>query len=735
MGDRLVTAREEGFVGRRGETAAFRALLAAGRGAVVYVHGPGGIGKTTLLHHFAQLAARAGRPAVQLEASEVRSYEEELAERIPDRPDLVLLIDGLDDPRVARDTVHRELLPRLPADALVALACRTAPPLSWRLDPAWQGLLHLLPLGPLDEAESRELLTRRGVPPAVQKEGLAFTRGHPLALALVADVAALGGEAAGAEPSPQIVRALLASLLEAVPTPLHRAALEASSQVLSTTEPLLAALLQVPDARPYFDWLCGLSAMESGLRGVHPHDLVRDALDAELRWRDAERRAALHRRASAYYQRLFTQDDERARQRAVLADFAYLHRDSPVVGPLLEPVARGAAGAARLDRLTVSPGPVSGGELVEACTIAAIHEGIEAARLVHDWSQRPEAETYTVRGPDGVAAGFYTLVELGGAPPPGGPDDPAVRAACRWLGEHGELRDGERALFVRFWMSRDEYQDVSPVQTLITLRLTHHYLTGHRPALTLLPFADPDFWEPGCAYVDFARLPAADFTASGRRFGVFTHDWRRVPGLAWLAMLTERERAEDPFTVAPPVVSEPLRVLDREAFAEAVRDALRGLVRPDGLRDSPLLGTRLVAGRCAAGGAEETGGTEEAGGTGTAGRTGGAGPKERVAALREAVRAAAAALEASPQDRRAFRALHHTYLRPAGTQARAAELLRLPMTTYRRHLAAGIGRLTELLWQEELEGGGPDAPEGARPGRPPDVTPPEWTGPGPASPP
>ncbi|MEU7594573.1 ATP-binding protein [Streptomyces sp. NPDC039022] len=688
LGDRLATAREEGFVGRRDETTAFRELLAAGRGAVVYVHGPGGIGKTTLLHHFAQLAGRAGRTVVHLEASGVRSYEEELAERIPDRPDLVLLIDGLDDARTVRETVHRALLPRLPADVLVALACRTAPSMSWRLDPAWQGLLRLLPLGPLDEADSRELLTRRGVPPAVQEQGLAFTRGHPLALALVADVAALGGEAAGPGPSPQVVRALLASLLEAVPTPLHRTALEASSQVLSTTEPLLAALLDVPDARPYFDWLCGLSAVESGARGVHPHDLVRDALDAELRWRDPERRAALHRRASAYYQRLFTREDERGRQRAVLADFAYLHRDSPVVGPLLEPVARGAAGAARLDRLTVSPGPVTGGELVEACTVAAIHEGIEAARLVHAWSRRPQAETYTVRGPDGVAAGFYTLIELGAAPPPGGPDDPAVRAACRWLDAYGELRGDETALLVRFWMSRDEYQAVSPVQTLITLRLTHHYLTGRRPAVTLLPFADPESWEPGCAYVDFARLPAADFTSGGRRFGMFVHDWRRVPGLAWLAMLTERERAEDPLAVAPPVPSGPLRVLDREAFAAAVREALRAFVRPDGLRDSPLLETRLVAGRCAADGT---------------------GARERVAALREAIRAAAAALEESPPDRRAFRALHHTYLRPAGTQARAAELLRLPMTTYRRHLTAGIGRLTELLWQEELEGGGPDA--------------------------
>jgi len=42
-------------------------------------------------------------------------------------------------------------------------------------------------------------------------------------------------------------------------------------------------------------------------------------------------------------------------------------------------------------------------------------------------------------------------------------------------------------------------------------------------------------------------------------------------------------------------------------------------------------------------------------------------------------------------------------LQPAGTQERAAELLNLPMNTYRRHLAAGIGRLTSVLWRAELD--------------------------------
>ncbi|MEV0281932.1 ATP-binding protein [Streptomyces sp. NPDC050610] len=670
LGDRLATAREQGFVGRRQETDAFRALLRARDGAVVYVHGAGGIGKTALLHHFARLGLRAGRPVLQLDARELRPYGEEAAAALPRESGALLLLDSVEELVADASAPHRGLLPKLPADALVALAARDAPPLPWRLDPARQGLLHTMPLAPLDAADSGELLRRRGVPEHVRAAAFAFTRGIPLALALVADLAAQGAAEPCPAGSPEAVPALLAGLLDAAPTAPHRAALEAAAQVAVITEPLLAAVLEAADARSCFEWLRGLSAMEYGPRGIRPHDLVRDALDAELHRRHPERRQALRRRAGAYYQRAFTHGD-RTRQRSVLADFAYLHRESPVVGPLLSPLTGGAAEPTRLDRLTVVR--AGEGELVQACTIAAIHEGAPSARLVRAWAEHPACETYTVCGPDGVAAGFYTLLELAAEPLPAAPSDPAVTAARRWLGRRP--RGDGTALLVRFWMGRDDYQDVSPVQTLIMLRLSRHYLTGHRSAVTLLPCADPEFWEPGCAYADFARLPAADFRCGGRTYGMFAHDWRRTPPLAWLELLAERGRSEDPAAGAAP------RVLERDEFADAVRDALRGLARPDGLRDSPLLDTRLVAARCG----------EDADGP------------LREAALREAFGEAAAVLESSAADRRAFRALHHTYVRPAGSPARAAELLGLPMAAYRRHLAAGVGRLTELLWRQELD--------------------------------
>jgi len=46
--------------------------------------------------------------------------------------------------------------------------------------------------------------------------------------------------------------------------------------------------------------------------------------------------------------------------------------------------------------------------------------------------------------------------------------------------------------------------------------------------------------------------------------------------------------------------------------------------------------------------------------------------------------------------------LDRIYLRPAGTQEGAAQDLDLPISTYRRHLARGLDRVVEWLWQREL---------------------------------
>src|SRR5690606_19161715 len=72
LGELLDEERHRGFVGRGRELAAFDAAV-AGRSPcrVLFVHGPGGIGKTTLLLELRTRARAAGRTVVLLDARDV----------------------------------------------------------------------------------------------------------------------------------------------------------------------------------------------------------------------------------------------------------------------------------------------------------------------------------------------------------------------------------------------------------------------------------------------------------------------------------------------------------------------------------------------------------------------------------------------------------------------------------------------------------------------------------------
>jgi hypothetical protein len=214
---------------------------------------------------------------------------------------------------------------------------------------------------------------------------------------------------------------------------------------------------------------------------------------------------------------------------------------------------------------------------------------------------------------------------------------------------------------------------------LIFVNAARHYLTTPGLAFSFFPCADPDFWAPIFTYTDFARIPAADFEVGGRRYGMFGHDWRVVPPIAWLDLLGEREMGAT--VQQAPVLATEVLVLSESAFRAAVQDALRHHTRPTALEASPLIRSRFVL--------ERTGSKASA--------------AERSTALREVIDQATESLLNHPRDARLYRALHHTYRQPAATQEQAAELLGLPFSTYRRHLKAGVARVAETLWRAEVQ--------------------------------
>jgi hypothetical protein len=295
LGDRLAGARRRRFVGRAAELALFASALAAPEPpfALLYVHGPGGVGKTVLLGEFARLAADTAVPAVRLDGRDLdpsppgflaalgralgEAPDTSPLEALALRPRGVLLVDTYETLAPLDAWLRETLLPELPAGHLVVLAGRDPPAAGWLADAGWRDLARVVPLRNLRPSESRAYLSARGVPAAQHPAALSFTHGHPLALSLVADVSATGGDPTAFAPErrPDVVRALLERFVQGLPGPRHREALEACAHVRVTTEALLASALGAGDAHELFGWLRRLSFVEEGPHGLFPYDLAR----------------------------------------------------------------------------------------------------------------------------------------------------------------------------------------------------------------------------------------------------------------------------------------------------------------------------------------------------------------------------------------------------------------------------------------------------------------------------
>ncbi len=693
-GNRLTAARQRRFVGRAAEVAHFQTALTAPELQFVgiYIYGPSGVGKTTLLKQLQTICAQHQSIAIYIDARNIEptpesiymafamalglaAYENPLQHigRQPQRH--VLFIDTFEVLAPLDGWFRDSFMPATPENMLVVMAGRNALSTGWRSDPVWNELLRVMPLRNLTMDEGRAYLAQRSIPETQHQAVLGFTHGHPLALSLVADTFAQRqsmGEPFRPEDAPDVIRTLLEQFVQKVPGPAHRAALEACALARVMTEAVLAVALDTPNVAELFDWLRGLSFIESNRFGLLPHDLLREALVADLRWRNPVWYAELHKRVRNFYKARLNQTHG-LEQQLVLFDYLYLHRDNMIIRQYFDWQESG----------TILPQSMQPAEIPALLAMVQTHEGETSARHAAHWFARQPHNVLVVREPgkNSTPLGFMCTVELNEANEADLMADPATAHAWTFLLRHAPLRSGERATMFRFWMARDTYQDVSAIQSLIAVNMTRHELTTPRLAFTFMPFANAEFWEMVAAYADMARLEEADFTVGEHRYGVYAHDWRVTPTTAWLDLLAEREVSV--MTFDKPIAPKPsmqMVALSTEDFASAVRTALRDLVRIEALHSSPLLRSRLLADTAAESHAV------------------------RAQALRDQIMQVINGLQSSPRESKLYRALYHTYVQPAATQEQAAELLDLPFSTYRRHLQSGILRITEILWQRELGG-------------------------------
>jgi len=475
------------------------------------------------------------------------------------------------------------------------------------------------------------------------------------------------------EESPDVVKTLMERFVQQVPGPAHRAALEACALVRITTEALLGEMLGMPTsgsasegAHALFEWLRALSFIESSAEGLFPHDLARETLVTDLRWRNPDWYIELHNRARKYYTDRLSQTRGLAQQRLML-DTVFLHRENAVIRSFFDWQTTGS----------MIPYPLEKSDVPALEKMDANHEGKQAAKVAAHWFEKYPQNVTVWRDLEGLPLGFVLSLPLHEMGEEDEKFDPAVKSTRGYLANSAPLRANEVATLFRFWMAGDTYQGISPIQSLIFIQVAKHYLTTPGLAFTFFPCADPDFWIAILSYAELTRLPDADFEVDGKRYGIYGHDWRVMPPAVWIARLAEKEVGATG-QAASPSVAEPVIFLSRDEFTNAVKQALQDFARPGGLAGNPLLRSKLVSDAA------------------------GKGSKERSEMLQSKLKEAAEALRIHPRDEKLFRALECTYLHPAPTQEAAAELLDLPFSTYRRHLTSGIQRLTEILWRQEI---------------------------------
>lgn len=707
IAERLKTARNAVFVGRNKEQQRFQQIL-TGEAApgVFWLHGPGGVGKSALLRVLAEEARTSDFPVYFVDGHHLEATPEAFLRalcvslNIPisenaTRDGVLEVLQRYLEARTRRvvifvDTIEvlaplelwwrEEFLPALPENVFLVLAGRKAPDAAWSADAGWRDLIQVRALHNLDAATASEYLKRRAVPTNQHGALLQFTHGHPLALSLVADFfdqrRTQGQDAITLEftpeDAPEVVRTLLAKIVADESSTEHRAALEACALVRLTTEDLLEKLLD-GDAHQAFVWLRGLSFIETSRQGLFPHDMVREVLLADLRWRNPGQHRLLHERAREFYAARFEAASVPEQQR-LLMDYVFLHRYNPLVRPFLD--------WRENNSLVSEPQnePLRPDELQDLVAMVETHEGAESAAIARDWLRAQPQSVLLMRNSRGEVAAFLAMVSLTAASPEEIERDPATKAAWNYLESHAPLRPGEEATMTRFWMSRDTYQDTSPAQSLVFVNAVRHYLTTPQLAFSFFVCAAPEFYAPLFQYASGLRLNEADFKVGSHVYGVYGHDWRALPPLEWLDLLGQREVSSAPsYNIAPPPT---LDVLTRDEFCEAVRNALRDWHRPHDLRKNRLLRTRVVVNR--------------------AGRN--AGIEERVTALQSLIREACESMRGAKREGKFLRALYHGYIKPAPTQERAAEAMDVPFSTYRRYLKSGLDSVADFLWKREIGG-------------------------------
>ena len=524
-------------MGRRSELAALEEFVRSDRDVVAYVHGIAGIGKSALVAALVERLEASGTEAVILDCRTVEPTARGLLDalgldehavvdgtvRLPS----LLVLDHYEVFRLMDTWLRQVLVPSLEEDSHLLLVGREPPVAAWFSSPAG---FRNVSLGPLLDDDAVGLLDRLGVAAGEARRLNRIARGHPLALTLAAAGAAhQPGLDLEENASGRIVDELARLYLGEVDDPVTRRALEASSVVRRTTEPLLGAMLDDEHAEDALRQLLDLPFVDAGRDGVVVHEAVREAIAAYVRGTNPIRHRG-YRRAAWRELRAEVGDAAPSDLWRYTADMLYL---------IENPVVREAFFPSGAQPLAVEPARES--DRAAIADIAERHEPAEAAaQLMCWWDHAPETFS-AVRDRDGVVVGFFSLLDTTHIRRARSFSDPVVEAWAQHLLDN-PLPKGQVALALRRWLDSERGELPCSVQAASWLDVKRAYM-ALRPALRRMYVVVrdvPTYW-PVVEKLGFRPIAEGPVEVGGVPYSSVALDFGPGSVDGWLAELVGAE--------------------------------------------------------------------------------------------------------------------------------------------------------------------------------------------------
>jgi Transcriptional regulatory protein, C terminal/AAA ATPase domain len=480
--DRLARSATEAVLGREREIDRILAHFDADGAVVAFVHGMGGIGKSSVLAAVATRFAARGARVVKLDGRAIEPtprgfftalgaalgarapFEdvEAMARAIDSDPRATaIVIDEYDRVRLLDAWLRHEVLPAQPDRARWLFAGRFGTHSAWLTTPGWSEAVLSLRVDPLDDASSRALLARRGIAAESMAPMMELARGSPLALELAArytTVPELGGLGENA-----VLDALARRCVEDLAPPL-REAIDAVSIVRRATKPLLGAMLGRPCDEALLGELADLSFVERTEDGLVLHDSVRHAVVSRLRALDPVRHRALRSAAVAHL--------EGASRDAAPTGPSAWRLTADLLFIVEHPEIREAFFPSHETTLSIDAALPGDRDAVFA--IAERHEPPEVVRTFERWWNHARGSFDIARDVSGKVLGFAVMAASNTVPPAIVEGDPLVRA---WMAdlEAGPGRD-RGALFHRRALAADHGEDPCDVRGALWLAAKRAYV-------------------------------------------------------------------------------------------------------------------------------------------------------------------------------------------------------------------------------------------------------------------